>query len=507
MTIYSKSRLQPWMTYFAMLAFGFAFTLIHVRGSSPIYPLYYYGKDSIYYIYDGVIFLQSLLTGQATTNISTLTIIEAIGQIFSRGKTGAFIVEVIAWTAFASGLLHFLKQFSLRAGERIFIWLTVFAFLGLTIGDGNFGEAYALPISMLLIILIYRDIHLNRELGSWVQFVFYGFAFGLLVNLKVIASATICAIIGTEVIFSFIMKSYQRLFKKIAWMALGLSLFVIPYVAYGLIHHNLGLILSRYFASGATYAVTKGNTFELFSRYNLFYFSFLILPVVLSILTLVWKRYTTKYLIFILFNTLVMSVALITGHFYSHYLMINVITLIVGLTELLANRENPFLQRLRNLKVVKLQLESMALIGIVLIFALTIFMKINDLVDLNQEFAQVQNPYTEIASSIPAAELDGVLAYNVSPIWYDVNHTTPPVDYTGIWMDYYATLNKTMAEHFIGYLDSAPRWVLVGNPDPQESQFIQVLKTHYESVQIYDITDSKIKGIDGSYELYRLKVG
>lgn len=507
MMIKAKSGIQPWLSYFAMLAFGFSFTLIHVRGSSPIYPLYYYGKDSIYYIYDGVIFLQSLLTGQATTNISTLTIIEAFGQIFSRGKPGAFIVEFIAWTCFSMGFWHFLKQFSLKTGERIFIWLTVFSFLGLTIGDGNFGEAYALPISMLLTILIYRDIHLERESGKWGYFVLYGFAFGLLVNLKVIASATICAIIGTEVIYSFVKKDYQRLFQKIAWMALGLLFFVIPYVAYGLSHDNLGLVLSRYFSSGATYAVTKGNTFEWLSRYNLFYFSFLIIPVVLSILTLFLKRHTAKYRIFILFNGLVMSVALITGHFYSHYLMINAMTLIVGLTEILATRENRFLQQVRSLKVIKVRFEKLALTGIALIFALTIFLKVADLVDLNQEFKAVQNPYAEIASTIPAAELDSVLAYNVSPVWYDINQTTPHVDYTGIWMDYYATLNKTMAEHFIAYLDNNPRWVLVGNPDPQESKFMQVLKTRYDSVQIYEIADSKIKGIDGTYELYRLKVG
>jgi hypothetical protein len=483
--------------------------MIHSRGSSPIYPRLYSGKDSIYYIYDGVVFLHSILSGQATTNISTLTIIQAIGQAFMPGKMGAFIIQVIFWAGTFLGLDRFLKQFSLTWKGRLFIFVCALAYAGFTFGDGNFGEEFALPVSLLALNIFYPSLKINSETSNDKtnrgKLIFYGITLLLLVNLKVIASATICAIIAAEITFSLQKKNWKQAFIKIFWLLVGMLIYLVPFVGYGLINRNLRLIISRYFFSGASYSVNKGNTFELFSRYNLFYFSFLIIPILLTIFSLRGQRKERKYFVFVIWNAVITLIALVAGHYYSHYLTINIATLVVGLSEILQNKEKNGFNRILTTQILR-QSVGRWLYGIAfLILTFTIYQKATDCIQLHRDFLNVENPFAEIVQAIPQEERNSVVAYNVSPVWFDINHTIPSVDYIGIWMDYYASLNPELAEHFVHYLDTRPEWVLVGDSVKNDSAFFSIVQERYDKIMSITIESSPIKGLYGKHTLYRIR--
>ena len=490
------------------LAFSLFFLLVHSRGTSPLYPIYYYGKDSIYYIYDGVIFLHSILTGHATTNISTLTVIQAIGQLVFSGKIGAFIVQLFSLSIFFAIVIIYLNQNIIYISGKFFVFLSICAYLGLTIGDGNFGEEFALPFLIYAYISFRNNTNiLSEQNKTRLKQVIIGIIFALLLNLKVITVATICAIIFADIIDSLLSKEWLIVIKKALTYLGGVLIIAVPYSIYGIVNNNLQLILSRYFFSGIKYSSSRNFSFSDLSRYDVFFFSFLLVPILFSLILLRIVKYDRRFNLFIVANAIIIFIAINSGHHYSHYLMINVITLLIALSEFIKELYK-IEKKSTSIKLIQSKiLLSILWSSLITILLVTIILKIEDINIFRREYKKADKPFVEISNQIPPEQINDVLLYNVTPSWFYVNQTIPIGDYTGIWMTYYASINPAISAHFVTFLDFKPKWVLVRiQKDSLENEkMIRTIEEKYEAYYKISYSDTIYKDVDGSYILFKKK--
>lgn len=475
------------------------FLLIFSDTTSPLFSKYHIGIDSIFYMQNGKRLLYQLTNGISTSGISPMSLIQAVGQAIYNGRPGAFIMQLVFFASFIYITIKLLGLKIKKYYYKAIILLVAFIFLAMTFEGGNLQEEFALPVIVLCLYIGLKDYIWNdRKSNPPFNAFIFGLSFGLLLFLKVISVATLCAIILTIVLDLGMHKNTKNLLQNLGYGFLGLAAAIIPIIIYGLLNDTLRLIISRNFFSGVTYVIDS-KPISLSSRYHLFVF----VPIMASVFSAFLERNNRRYVIFVISNAIIMAIALYAGRSYLHYATLNVATLIVALAVIFKEENTAFVYNyITKHNLIKL-FAVIVLLGFISFSAIPVRL-INRQLGMDSFLfndSQLDNPFAEIIAVIPAEELNEVLAYDVSPAWYYVTNTIPYGDYIGYWMSYYASVNPDVKEIVDSIIASNPLWIIINTGKSDSNIFLQEqLDAKYNLVYT-----TYIEGYRGTHEVYKLK--
>ncbi len=165
--------------------------------------------------------------------------VEAIGQFIVQGRSGAFVIQVIA-NFFSLILIMKLSRLFISRKKTVFVMLVFLLGHIATLWGGNTLEEYALPLSLLCLYRLCKDYKTNGSfiISNLTAFL-CGLSIGIITFAKVTVSAPICAIVFATCVIYLYNKHFKNLFMFILYVILGFLAGIAPVFIYFGIQGNL----------------------------------------------------------------------------------------------------------------------------------------------------------------------------------------------------------------------------------------------------------------------------
>ena len=455
---------------------SFIFLLLFARYTSPLTP----GENG----YDGAFFR---LVGQRMTEGYLpyrdffdmkgpyLFLLEYLGQLLVRGRTGAFILE---WVNLTAALLIVCRIFDrLKVQKyltRILLLLPCVWMAAGTFEGGNMTEELSLPALFLCLDLWLKHYLDQESVGCHPPkyAAVYGACFMFLALIRITNAALIGAIVLALCVELIARRSLKCLgLNALAFLG-GAALVFLPMYVYYALNGLAGEMLYQVFVFGYRY----GSEYSLMESLvralrHPHHFMFLLLPM---LLVLVYRVRDMRLNILAVFASLFTFLACIPSNQYSHYLTLGIPLIVLAEIMILVCRGDARPRNFRRITAVALLTVSMLLHvqttgGSVLYSYRLLFIP----------GFTVEGGVAETVAHIDESERDKVFCYNIGPYFYVSSGINPYIRYC-CWHKHYIKLNPELATELETLLKEDPPSCIVVQAKKKLPQFMKdLLKAGY----------------------------
>lgn len=437
-----------------------------------------YGSDSAFFQMVG----QSMVRGKIIyqdifdNKGPYLYLIQYLGQRFSYGRIGIFVIQVInLCTAvyFADRACQIVCG-TVR-GARLVSILVFFFCLMITLDGGNLSEEYSLSAVFVCLYLFFRFLQSDRKSG-FLSAVIVGGAFGFIAFIRLTNAGFLCVIILTLLIDLFFKRQFQKIILCMGGFITGLLLVTIPVCMYCVDKDILSEMIYSTFVFNFFYGIRGAGVI----RYGI-----LFILIVSALLSLLMNRNEKIWVIFSLASVIGTVGVLVLGNAYIHYYQLMIPPVLANIWLVMrkygsVRYKNVYLW-IVVVMIVCLNSKTLIYQGLRSAFALgantpetekTVLGKFAHIIE--EQYAadwwkiygyRAAEQVYDILEQIPEDSYDDVYNYNTRPYWLRVSGVLPYNKYCQTQESFIAVNAKIRDEIEVMFEQQPPGFVVIENPD------------------------------------------
>jgi hypothetical protein len=476
---------------------AFLFLLISSTSTSPLYPVY--NGDGALYLLMGKLILNGKILYKDIFDHKgpVLFFIQAAGQLIGSGKTGIFILQIIN----LSSVLFIIRKICLyfiQPAQIIFIFLSIFFLLYMTIGDGNKSEEFCLLLIFIPLLFAFRFCFSDYAKHPAIYSFIYGICFAITAFIRINNAAVTVAVIIATSIYIVSEKQYKNLFLNILFFLSGFLIICLPIFIYFYFKNALDDMIYATFLHNLKYA--SKDTYKI----KLIVLLSFIITFFGIINTLVYKRKNKKDSILQTIIILGSIFTFISTNFgtkyflYYHILDIPILTL--GILLYIHNSNKKLSDKTKKRFII--------LIIIAGIIPMTYY-SFNRTIDLYKTYFFDHSLLNYPTYPIPSEDKNNALGYNVNSRWYLEQNIIPSYKYFTL-QEWFAKTDPQILIDFNEHItQKPPKWLMVRSDSYTSNPTLNaLLKERYEvKAVVPERPDIKhvINYDNLGYTLYRLK--
>lgn len=383
--------------------------------------------------------------------------LQSLSQIFFKARLGSFLFEIPFLTASAI-LIYEIAQLFVSKAKSLFI-LVIFYFCHITtLWGGNTLEEYALPVSLLCLYLILRDVVKNNLSFAKIP-VAHSVIPGAVLGIFTLSKISVCApVLGIVAAIFFVLltsKQFKPLFRFVVFILAGFTLTVAPMIVYFSIKGCLDEMIHCVFEIGLSRSLDFGEQFnlkwELKSSGCIFAFIFAITHM----------KKLSKELSTILVAMSAATYLLLHLGTPFYYYFITVYPCLILAMALFLKLYNPLLI-----------FENAKQAVCVLFFTVMLFYYVDAAGDSfytavydyqQSHFDDYEKDAKDLASLIPEFERDSVFSFQTDMTWFECNQITPCCKYV-VNLPFFLCLDPPIQDDILDTLkNEPPKWLIIGD--------------------------------------------
>lgn len=461
----------------AVFLVSFLFLLVFSLWTSPFYKNWY-GCDASFFTMAGRAILNGYVPYRDFFDLKGpyFFFIEALGQLIVKGRTGAFVMQVLALFATLIIMIKTCRLFLSCKKTAVIVSLFLF-FHSATLWGGNTLEEFMLPLNLLAIYLTVKDIKGNARIRPLTAMITGG-CFGVILFAKVTVAAPIIGLVIAIIIYFIRSKRIFELISYLIYALFGVLVAITPVFIYFYCHKTLTDMLYAVFVFAFKRSL-EGDKYDIHNELKISgcYFAMIFTlcqidykRVVLKLRGLLSRKSddkanniseTTRE--FVLSAIFAMGfITAITLHFGDPFIYyfttaypIFMLTMIVMFV---------LYDPLTLLKSWRLDIPVAAFLVFLCYFASHTSNQINTvLFDRGNTYYQTYvDKANEMASLIPDCDRDSVYSINMDMQWFECNNILPCYSYT-INLQFFVSLDNQIEQNIIKRLKTdPPKWIVIG---------------------------------------------
>ena len=475
--IFNNKTAHSAIKYMAVFLVSFLFLLVFSLWTSPFYKNWY-GCDASFFTMAGRAILNGYVPYRDFFDLKGpyFFFIEALGQLIVKGRTGAFVMQVLALFTTLIIMIKTCRLFLTCKKTAVIVSLFLF-FHASTLWGGNTLEEFMLPLNLLAIYLSVKDIKgsaLIRPLTAMIT----GGCFGIILFAKITVAAPIIGLVIAIIIYFIRSKRIFELISYLIYALFGVLVAITPVFIYFYCHKTLTDMLYAVFVFAFKRSL-EGDKYDIHNELKISgcYFAMIFTlcqidykRVVLKLRGLLSRKSddkanniseTTRE--FVLSAIFAMGfITAITLHFGDPFIYyfttaypIFMLTMIVMFV---------LYDPLTLLKSWRLDIPVAAFLVFLCYFASHTSNQINTvLFDRGNTYYQTYvDKANEMASLIPECDKDSVYSINMDMQWFECNNILPCYSYT-INLQFFVSLDNQIEQNIIKRLKTdPPKWIVIG---------------------------------------------
>lgn len=518
------THLKTWLTYAGCLAVSAVFMLVFSLWTSPFYKNWY-GCDASFFTLVGRGMLNGKIPYRDFYDLKGpyFFFIQALGQLICRGRTGIFILQIIA-LFFSLILIYRTGRLYLPYGKTLgimafFLWPYVSMLWG-----GNCLEEFCLPLNLLVIYLslklfspapvreapkaseasevseVSKESEASEESANGYEALesmkddgrdkrmhltaaLTGLCFGIMAFSKITAGAPLIGLVIGIFILHLVKKEYRAFLFYAVYFILGLSISFIPLLIYYGYHGSILKMLYCTFIFGFKRSSDLSGAFALHLETKLMGVIFSIVFLLLHAFGKRRIRYELSLLL--LPANIVTYLALHLGDSFIYYFITGMPCLTVTLILFTAYYDPLIL--FKNLK------QSLCWL-LLFVFVFHYTKESLNTVDMfiHKSDAEFQDNYYRDAKNmgtlIPECDRDSVFSFDIDMQWYEINNLLPCNRYP-INLQYFIALEPSIEQELFDFLDKTPpKWMICSNTlQDYLPQMDEIVKSRYDCIYSTDV--------------------
>lgn len=493
MTIMNVDKKKLYLWGFLVVV-CFFFVSFFSDTTSPFYN-YCYTTDSSVYMMFGRAVVEGKLPYVDIWELKGPAIfyIEALGYWLTYSKLGIFMIQVVClYITFYFIYRIFRVEFSM--GISILLMLFSCLSLSLNYQDGNLIEEYTLPLLAPSIFLLYKwsknPLRNNSPWHNLYYAALYGIVLGFSLMTRLTDALGICAAVMVITIYLIIKRQWNNLLQNVLAYLCGFVAVVIPFCIYfyakGALYemwYGTFIFNLSYTAESSTGGISDLSSFRGFLVAFLNSYTLFFIGLIVVLLNKNRRLAGTMWMAMGAF----LFAWYINSNGYGHYGMLAMPCLCLIINELyLLGREVYAIKKI-------LAKTALAIYMLIIVFF--------GIWGCHIQYQKRHNPlqdynlFVEMLSKIPSQDQDKFVAYNMSPIIYEIGDLYPCYKYGGS-QDWLMGMSKEQyGRIYEEFLTCRAKWILVANPNDKFCVNISpILSARYKPAY----------GWDG-YVLYNLK--
>ena len=495
--IFNNKTAHSAIKYMAVFLVSFLFLLVFSLWTSPFYKNWY-GCDASFFTMAGRAILNGYVPYRDFFDLKGpyFFFIEALGQLIVKGRTGAFVMQVLALFATLIIMIKTCRLFLSCKKTAVIVSFFLF-FHASTLWGGNTLEEFMLPLNLLAIYLSVKDIKgsaLIRPLTAMIT----GGCFGVILFAKVTVGAPIIGLVIAIIVYFIRSKRIFELISYLIYAFFGVLVAITPVFIYFYCHKTLTDMLYAVFVFAFKRSL-EGDKYDIHNELKIsgcyFAMIFALCQVdykrgILKLRELISgknhkiqvensdnvdasveieNKFAGKQLIYGEFREFVLVaiftmgfITAITLHFGDPFIYyfttvypIFMLTMIVMFV-----LYDPFVL----LKSWRLDIPVAAFLVFLCYFASHTSNQINTvLFDRGNTYYQTYvDKANEMASLIPECDKDSVYSINMDMQWFECNNILPCYSYT-INLQFFVSLDNQIEQNIIKRLKTdPPKWIVIG---------------------------------------------
>ena len=475
--IFNNKTAHSAIKYMAVFLVSFLFLLVFSLWTSPFYKNWY-GCDASFFTMAGRAILNGYVPYRDFFDLKGpyFFFIEALGQLIVKGRTGAFVMQVLALFATLIIMIKTCRLFLSCKKTAVIVSLFLF-FHSATLWGGNTLEEFMLPLNLLAIYLTVKDIKGNARIRPLTAMITGG-CFGVILFAKVTVGAPIIGLVIAIIVYFIRSKRIFELISYLIYAFFGVLVAITPVFIYFYCHKTLTDMLYAVFVFAFKRSL-EGDKYDIHNELKISgcYFAMIFAlcqidykRVVLKLRGLLSRKSddkanniseTTRE--FVLSAIFAMGfITAITLHFGDPFIYyfttaypIFMLTMIVMFV-----LYDPHTL----LKSWRLDIPVAAFLVFLCYFASHTSNQINTvLFDRGNTYYQTYVDKTnEMASLIPECDKDSVYSINMDMQWFECNNILPCYSYT-INLQFFVSLDNQIEQNIIKRLKTdPPKWIVIG---------------------------------------------
>ena len=461
----------------AVFLVSFLFLLVFSLWTSPFYKNWY-GCDASFFTMAGRAILNGYVPYRDFFDLKGpyFFFIEALGQLIVKGRTGAFVMQVLALFATLIIMIKTCRLFLSCKKTAVIVSLFLF-FHAATLWGGNTLEEFMLPLNLLAIYLTVKDIKGNARIRPLTAMITGG-CFGVILFAKVTVAAPIIGLVIAIIIYFIRSKRIFELISYLIYALFGVLVAITPVFIYFYCHKTLTDMLYAVFVFAFKRSL-EGDKYDIHNELKISgcYFAMIFTlcqidykRVVLKLRGLLSRKSddkanniseTTRE--FVLSAIFAMGfITAITLHFGDPFIYYFTTVYPIFMLTMIAMfvLYNP----LTLLKSWRLDIPVIAFLVFLCYFASHTSNQINTvLFDRGNTYYQTYvDKANEMASLIPECDKDSVYSINMDMQWFECNNILPCYSYT-INLQFFVSLDNQIEQNIIKRLKTdPPKWIVIG---------------------------------------------
>lgn len=475
--IFNNKTAHSAIKYMAVFLVSFLFLLVFSLWTSPFYKNWY-GCDASFFTMAGRAILNGYVPYRDFFDLKGpyFFFIEALGQLIVKGRTGAFVMQVLALFAALIIMIKTCRLFLSCKKTAVIVSLFLF-FHAATLWGGNTLEEFMLPLNLLAIYLTVKDIKGNARIRPLTAMITGG-CFGVILFAKVTVAAPIIGLVIAIIIYFIRSKRIFELISYLIYAFFGVLVAITPVFIYFYCHKTLTDMLYAVFVFAFNRSL-EGDKYDIHNELKISgcYFAMIFTlcqidykRVVLKLRGLLSRKSddkanniseTTRE--FVLSAIFAMGfITAITLHFGDPFIYyfttaypIFMLTMIVMFV---------LYDPLTLLKSWRLDIPVAVFLVFLCYFASHTSNQINTvLFDRGNTYYQTYvDKANEMASLIPECDKDSVYSINMDMQWFECNNILPCYSYT-INLQFFVSLDNQIEQNIIKRLKTnPPKWLVIG---------------------------------------------
>lgn len=478
----NKALLLSIIKYISVILFSFIFLWLFSFWTTP--RLWnYYGCDASFFTMAGRGILNGWVPYKDFFDLKGpyFFFIQALSQIISKGRTGAFVLQVISLSLSIILIDKLCKLFIDSKKTAVVLFIFLFSHIS-TLWGGNTLEEFFLPLSLLCVYLVCKDYIENCEYKiNTSTALIIGISFGIILFAKVTVASPIAGIVLATIIIYLKDKKGKELFFFLLYSFLGILIAAVPIFAYFSYHNAISDMLYSVFIFAFKRSIDYGTRITLkwelkiSGCYFALVFAFCQLLNTKPFIAIINKiKKTDNNEIITSYDetdgnwplyALLFCIALTTAicfHFgepFIYYFTTAYPCITLALI-LLLDKYDP----LTLLKSWRLDIPVVAFLIFAIYFGSFSGGPIETvLYDSESSFHNdYYNNSLDIGALIPQCDRDSVYSFNLDMQWFEINNILPCHPYI-INLQFFVALDENIETEIISYLrKTPPKWIVVG---------------------------------------------
>ena len=527
-----KKQIMAWLPYVAMLPVSAVFMYIFSLWTSPLYREWY-GCDASFFTLVGRGILEGKVPYRDFYDLKGpyFFFIEALGQLIREGKTGIFVVQVIA-LYFSLVLMYKIGKLYISPGKSLgIVTLFLWPYVSLLWG-GNCLEEFCLPLNLLVIYLnlkIYglmpentveniittegssgtKEVVITSECEensgqntgtsddpaadtqqktSHLTAAVTGLCFTIMTFSKITAGAPLIGLVMGIFILHLMRRDYKKLAFYILYFILGAFVGVVPLIVYYGYHGCILKMLYCTFIFAFKRSSDLSNAFSLSLETKLSGVIFSIVFTVLHMLPMKNKkeRMPLNIAVLVLPMCVITYIVLHLGDAFIYYFITGMPCMVTVLV-LMARLYDP-------LVIFKNFRQTLCWL-LLFIFAFHYSKDTLNTIDIfktrragNEFHGKYYDNSKNMGALIPLYDKNSVFSFDIDMQWFEINDMMPCNKYM-VNLQYFIALEPSIEQELFDFFEETPpKWMICSNTlQDYLPQMNEIVQSKYDCIYSTDV--------------------